>query len=264
MQDQQPKRYPCFTMPDSKNVSAELMIRMDLSLQGHPQLRHFSVLPEPEFLTEQELRERQAESENKALAEKQKLPMAQLDLTREDREQAINELLTDRFSKNHGLQPEMQILTAALRGSPDYAWTWVCNLAASFMAEGADHASANRAAARFLHALTQVNVTQLPHFQQTQSHEGYVFEEIVRVAHNRDDVYAAYMAYYAMLTTQRGQAMIPSGFPDVDQNRVEYPLAFRFGAHPEGNRIVISYVASGEKVAKTLTEQPAEAPPATA
>jgi hypothetical protein len=258
------RRFPIVQLKPSSVLSDDQQLRMEHSLQAHPQLRHLSVLPETEFLTEQEILQRQTDLQNKALEARQKLPMAQLDLTREDRDQAIADLLNDRFSKNHGLTPEMQVLAAALQGSPDYAWAWACNIAMSFVDEGGEHAMANRAAARFLQMLAKADITQLPQYQQTQALDRYVFEDQVRVARDRNDVYRGYLEFYAMVATQQGVAPTPSNFPEVDRDRMEWPLAFRFGAPKNpGDRIVITYIAAGESVAKTLqtAEQAAQPVP---
>lgn len=249
------RRYAFVQLKPSNNLTDEQQIRMEQSIRANPNLRGVSVLPEPEFLTEQEIRERQAETQNRIMAERQKLPIAQLDLTREDREQAIRELLEDRFSKNHGLTPEMQVLIAALRGSVDYAWTWASNVAVSCMDEGVDWATANRAAARFMFTLAGVDLSQAPHYQQTQALPDYEYEDVVRVARERNEVYKAYLEFYGSVATRDGVAPIPSGFPMIDREQVEWPIAFRFGASKTpGRRIVLTIVAAGEKVQQVLTQ----------
>lgn len=58
----------------------------------------------------------------------------------------------------------MNVVIAALRDDPDYAWSWHCNVAMAAFDEGLSHYAANKAAARFLRALAGVETTEHPGF----------------------------------------------------------------------------------------------------
>lgn len=51
----------------------------------------------------------------------------------------------------------MQIVIDAMRADPDYAWSWHCNVAMSFVDAGGDRYTANQGAARFMRLLANVD-----------------------------------------------------------------------------------------------------------
>jgi hypothetical protein len=51
-------------------------------------------------------------------------------------------------------------LSSCFASDPHFAWGWHCNLAMAAQDEGLDHAAANRAAARFMHAAFGIDTTQ--------------------------------------------------------------------------------------------------------
>jgi hypothetical protein len=53
----------------------------------------------------------------------------------------------------------LERLSRAMKSDPEYAWGWHCNIASAAMDEGLDHAAANRAAARFMHAAFGVDTS---------------------------------------------------------------------------------------------------------
>ena len=50
----------------------------------------------------------------------------------------------------------MKVVLAAMQSDPDYAWSWHCNVAMSFVDAGGDHYIANQGAARFMKLLANV------------------------------------------------------------------------------------------------------------
>lgn len=62
------------------------------------------------------------------------------------------------------VRSSMQTLVAALKTDPDYAWTWHCNVAMAALDEGLGHYEANKAAARFMSWLAQIDTTTHPGF----------------------------------------------------------------------------------------------------
>lgn len=73
-----------------------------------------------------------------------------------------------RIANNMGVADELNVLKAAVRLDPAYAWSWHCNLAMSFFDEGGDKPAANRGAARFMQLLFGVDTSKHEHFAATQ------------------------------------------------------------------------------------------------
>ena len=48
-------------------------------------------------------------------------------------------------------------LKKTMQDEPDFAWAWHCNIAVSIQDEGVDHATANRAANRFMRLCFEVD-----------------------------------------------------------------------------------------------------------
>ena len=55
-----------------------------------------------------------------------------------------------------GVPQAVQIVIDAMRADPDYAWSWHCNVAMSFVDAGGDAYAANQGAARFMRLLANV------------------------------------------------------------------------------------------------------------
>lgn len=52
----------------------------------------------------------------------------------------------------------------------DYAWAWHCNIAVSFMDENGTHEQANRAAARIMKTLFDVDVSEFKNFEDFEKY----------------------------------------------------------------------------------------------
>lgn len=63
-----------------------------------------------------------------------------------------------------GVTGAVQTLIEALKADPEYAWAWHCNIAMAAFDEGLSHYAANKAAARFLSWLAQIDMTTHPDF----------------------------------------------------------------------------------------------------
>ena len=63
-----------------------------------------------------------------------------------------------------GVTGAMQTLIETLKADPEYAWAWHCNVAMATFDEGLSHYAANKAAARFLSWLAQIDTTTHPGF----------------------------------------------------------------------------------------------------
>lgn len=61
-------------------------------------------------------------------------------------------------------QDAMAVVIDALHNSPQYAWSWHCNIAMAAYDEGLDHYRANKAAARFMLSLAGVDTSKHPGF----------------------------------------------------------------------------------------------------
>ena len=70
------------------------------------------------------------------------------------------------MSKN--LEDIMCDLRKGITNDPDWAWGWHCNIAMSSYDEGLDLPAANRAAARFMKILLDIDMTKHEHFADTQ------------------------------------------------------------------------------------------------
>lgn len=74
------------------------------------------------------------------------------------------------MTKKHKIKKSIDILKEAIQEDDDYAWTWHCNFAVPFQDEGASHEQANRAAARIMSLLFEVDVTKLEQWQSFPWH----------------------------------------------------------------------------------------------
>ena len=63
-----------------------------------------------------------------------------------------------------GVTGAVQTLIETLKADPAYAWAWHCNVAMAAVDEGLSHYAANKAAARFLSWLAQIDTTTHPGF----------------------------------------------------------------------------------------------------
>lgn len=61
-------------------------------------------------------------------------------------------------------------LRQAIKSDADYAWSWHCNVAMSFVDEGVSHETANRGAARFMYSAFDVNTALFGHFTNMEKH----------------------------------------------------------------------------------------------
>ena len=52
-----------------------------------------------------------------------------------------------------------EVLKVAIQTDDDYAWSWHCNIAMPFQDEGGTHKQANKAAARCMSLMFEVDVT---------------------------------------------------------------------------------------------------------
>ena len=52
-----------------------------------------------------------------------------------------------------------EVIKKAIKDDPDYAWSWLCNIAVPFIEEGGSHKQANMAAAIFMKNVFDVDVT---------------------------------------------------------------------------------------------------------
>lgn len=66
------------------------------------------------------------------------------------------------------LQSHIEALGEAMRKDSDYAWGWHCNIAVCSMDEGLSNEASNRAAARCMKSLFDVDVTEFDEFKHTQ------------------------------------------------------------------------------------------------
>lgn len=53
-----------------------------------------------------------------------------------------------------------EVIQKAIKADDDYAWSWHCNIAMPFQDEGGEHEQANRAAARCMSIMFDVDVTE--------------------------------------------------------------------------------------------------------
>lgn len=60
-----------------------------------------------------------------------------------------------------GVGGPMKKITKAIKRDKDYAYSWHCNIAMSFVDEGGDHDRANRAAGRFMQMLFGVDTYKI-------------------------------------------------------------------------------------------------------
>ena len=65
-----------------------------------------------------------------------------------------------------GVTGAVQTLIETLKADPAYAWAWHCNVAMAAADEGLSHYAANKAAARFLSWLAQIDTTTHPNFPE--------------------------------------------------------------------------------------------------
>lgn len=63
-----------------------------------------------------------------------------------------------------GVTGAVQTLIETLKADHAYAWAWHCNVAMAAVDEGLSHYAANKAAARFLSWLAQIDTTTHPGF----------------------------------------------------------------------------------------------------
>lgn len=61
--------------------------------------------------------------------------------------------------------PCFNVLKAIVQADDAYAWSWHCNLAMSFVDEGANHMQGNRAAARFMRMCFDVDTTKFKEYK---------------------------------------------------------------------------------------------------
>ena len=80
-----------------------------------------------------------------------------------------------------GVTGAVQTLIEALKADPEYAWAWHCNIAMAAFDEGLSHYAANKAAARFLSWLAQIDMTTHPDFPKApeQSAAAEVSDEVL-------------------------------------------------------------------------------------
>jgi len=76
-----------------------------------------------------------------------------------DKENGLSSQISDPLSE----------LERVFRTDPEYAWAWQCNLAMAAYDEGLDKAAANRAAARAMKLLFEIDMTNHEFFHQTQT-----------------------------------------------------------------------------------------------
>lgn len=62
------------------------------------------------------------------------------------------------------IEKAFNILKKAMKDE-DYAWAWHCNIAVSFIDENGTHEQSNRAAARIMKTLFDVDVTEFKYFK---------------------------------------------------------------------------------------------------
>lgn len=75
-------------------------------------------------------------------------------------------------------------LKAAIHADPEYAWSWLCNLAVPIMdVTGLDHQQANRAAALIMAQMFDYDITNHPFYRVGKSPQQAYFE--ARVAEDR-------------------------------------------------------------------------------
>ena len=70
-----------------------------------------------------------------------------------------------------GVTGAMQTLIETLKADPEYAWAWHCNVAMAAFDEGLSHYAANKAAARFLSWLAQIDTTTHPGFPKAPAQQ---------------------------------------------------------------------------------------------
>jgi len=77
-------------------------------------------------------------------------------------------------------------LTQIMKSDQDYSWAWLCNISVSAQDEGLNRPAANRAAARFMKLLFDIDMTEHEHFQSTQTEQlsstEEIYQESVRLA----------------------------------------------------------------------------------
>lgn len=83
-----------------------------------------------------------------------------------------------------GVTGAVQTLIETLKADPAYAWAWHCNVAMAAVDEGLSHYAANKAAARFLSWLAQIDTTTHPGFPKAPAQPAAAVSdgEIVKLA----------------------------------------------------------------------------------
>ena len=66
------------------------------------------------------------------------------------------------------IKKAISVMSQAMQNDLDYAWTWHCNIAMPIFDEGVDHATANRASARIMKALFEVDIEKHEFYKCTQ------------------------------------------------------------------------------------------------
>ena len=90
-----------------------------------------------------------------------------------DKAGVILDVFKDENDKNKtekviSIKKAVDTLKEVMHQDPNYAWSWQCNLAMCAYDEGVSHAAANRAAARFISLLFDIDMTTSEHFKRTQ------------------------------------------------------------------------------------------------
>jgi hypothetical protein len=68
-------------------------------------------------------------------------------------------------------------LSNLMKNDPDYAWTWLCNIAVCAQDEGLEYSASNRCAANFIKALCGLDMTNYKFFIETQKNSKNLINE---------------------------------------------------------------------------------------
>ncbi len=89
----------------------------------------------------------------------------------------------DEYIRNENIPQAMKNLAEAIQNDPDYAWSWLCNIAVSAQDEGIEYSASNRSAARFMQTAFAIDMTAHERFPSTQiNSRDEIYEETVALA----------------------------------------------------------------------------------
>jgi len=68
--------------------------------------------------------------------------------------------------KSNEIEEAMKILIDNMKADSEIAWAWHCNIAVPMQDEGIEHILSNRAAARIMYNLFNIDITKHKHYQE--------------------------------------------------------------------------------------------------